>query len=103
MTFIRDIPPFWYLKGGYKKEGDRFFIRVRCDRTMQNGFKLKEGRFRPNTRKIFCYSMGGEAVAQIVGRSGGCPIPGDTPGQAGRDSEHLMELKVSLFMAGGLD
>ena len=42
-------------------------------------------------------------MAQIVGRSGGCPIPGDTPGQAGQGSEHLMELKVSLFMAGGLD
>ena len=33
-------------KGGFKKGGDGFFSRVCCDRTMENGFKLKEGRFR---------------------------------------------------------
>ena len=31
------------------------------------------------------------------------PIPGDTQGQAGWGSEHLMELWVSLFTAGELD
>ena len=34
-----------YLKGDCKKEGDRLFSRVYCDRTRENGFKLKEGRF----------------------------------------------------------
>jgi len=29
-----------------KKEGDRHFIRVCCERTKGNGFKLKDGRFR---------------------------------------------------------
>jgi len=33
---------FQYLKGVYKKEGDRLFNRVCCDRTKGNGFKLKE-------------------------------------------------------------
>jgi len=33
-------------KGGYKKEGDRLFSRVCCDRTRGNGFKLKEKGFR---------------------------------------------------------
>ena len=32
-----------YLKGHYKKEEDRPFIRVCCDRTRGNCFKLKEG------------------------------------------------------------
>jgi len=37
------IVPFHYLKGGCKKEGDRLFSMVCCDRTRRNGFKLKEG------------------------------------------------------------
>jgi len=44
---------FQYLKGRYKKEGDRLFGKVSCDRTRGNGFKLKEGRFRPDIRKRF--------------------------------------------------
>ena len=42
---------FQYLKGNYRKEGDRLFSRVCCDRTKGNGFKLKEGRFRMDIRK----------------------------------------------------
>ena len=44
---------FQYLRGGCKKEGDRLFSRVCCDRTRGNGFKLKEGRFRSEIRKKF--------------------------------------------------
>jgi len=43
------------------------------------------------------------ALAQVAQGGGGCPIPGDTPGQAGQGSEHLMELWVSLHTAGRLD
>ena len=42
---------FQYLKGNCRKEGDRLFSRVCGDRTRGNGFKLKEGRFRIDTRK----------------------------------------------------
>ena len=34
---------FQYLKEGYKKEGDRIFSKVWCDRTKGNGSKLKGG------------------------------------------------------------
>ncbi|GAB0204968.1 hypothetical protein GRJ2_002962400 [Grus japonensis] len=34
------IAAFQYLKGSYKKDGDRLFSRVCCDRTRGNGFKL---------------------------------------------------------------
>ena len=42
---------FQYLKGSYRKEGDRLFSRVCGDRTRGNGFKLKEGRLRLDIRK----------------------------------------------------
>ena len=44
---------FQYLKGSYRKEGDRHFSRVCGDRTRGNGFKLKEGRFRLDIRKKY--------------------------------------------------
>ena len=45
---LRDdlIAAFWYLKGVYKQEGSQLFRRVDNSRTRENGFKLKEGRFR---------------------------------------------------------
>jgi len=42
-----------YLKGGYRKDGDRLFNRDCCDTTRGNGFKLEEGRFRLDIRKKF--------------------------------------------------
>jgi len=47
------IAGFQCLKGAYKKDGDRLFSRVCCDRTRGNGFKLKEGRFRLDMKKEF--------------------------------------------------
>jgi len=44
---------FQYLKGAYKKDGDRLFSRACCNRTRSNGFKLREGRFRLDRRKKF--------------------------------------------------
>ena len=44
---------FQYLKGAYKKPGKRLFTRSCSDRTMDNGFKLKEDRFRLDIRKKF--------------------------------------------------
>ncbi|KFP16754.1 hypothetical protein Z169_02360, partial [Egretta garzetta] len=48
---------FQYLKGAYRKDGDRLFRKACCDRTRGNGFKLKEGRFRLDTRKKFFTSV----------------------------------------------
>ncbi|KAK4831486.1 hypothetical protein QYF61_017987, partial [Mycteria americana] len=47
------IAAFQFLKGAYKKDGDRHFSRACCDRTRGNGFKLKDGRFRLDIRKKF--------------------------------------------------
>lgn len=35
-----------YLKGAYKKDGDKLLSRVNCGRARGRGFKLNEGRFR---------------------------------------------------------
>jgi len=47
------IVAFQYLKGAYKQEGERLFVRVDGDRTRGNGFKLRQGRFRLDIRRKF--------------------------------------------------
>ncbi|KFM04813.1 hypothetical protein AS27_09268, partial [Aptenodytes forsteri] len=42
---------YQYLKGAYKKDGDKLFSRACCERTRGNGFKLKGVRFRLDLRK----------------------------------------------------
>ena len=47
------IAAFQYLKGAYKQEGERLFVRVDSDRTRGNGFTLRQGRFRLEMRRKF--------------------------------------------------
>ena len=44
---------FQCLKGMYKQEREQMFIWVDSDRTIGNGFKLRWGRFRLDTRRKF--------------------------------------------------
>lgn len=63
---------------------DRLFSKTCGNMSKRNSFKVKGGRFRLDTRKFFFYSGDDEALAQ---RAGSCPIPEDTQGQVGWDSE----------------
>ena len=45
--------PYQYLKGTYKQEGERLFMRVDSDRIRGNGFQLRQGRFRLEMRRKF--------------------------------------------------
>ncbi|KFQ57532.1 hypothetical protein N334_08484, partial [Pelecanus crispus] len=47
------IVTFQYLKGAYRKDGENLFNKACCDRTRNNGFKLKKNRFRLDIRKKF--------------------------------------------------
>jgi len=47
------VAAFQYLKGPYNRAGERLFMRIWGNRTRGNGFKLKEGRLRPDIRKKF--------------------------------------------------
>ncbi|KAK4825433.1 hypothetical protein QYF61_027374 [Mycteria americana] len=84
------IAAFQYLKGAYKKDGDKLFSRACSDRTRGNGFKLREGRFR---------------LEQVAQRGGRCPLPGNIQGQVRLNGalSNLIYLKMSLLIAGGLD
>ena len=44
---------FQYLKGAYKQEGDLLFTHCDSDCTRENGFRIREGRFRLDARKKF--------------------------------------------------
>jgi len=96
---------FQYLKGAYKKDGDKFFSRACCNRTRGNGFKVKEGRFRLAIKEKFFYDKGGETLAQVAQRGSGCPIPGNIQGQVGWGSEQpdLGEDVPAHCRRGGLD
>jgi len=42
-----------YLQGACKKDGEKLFTKAFSNRKRTNDFKLQEGRFRLDIRKIF--------------------------------------------------
>jgi len=44
--------------------------------------RYRRGDLGGHKEEVF-YTKGSEALAQVAQRRGGCPIPGDSPGQAG--------------------
>jgi len=78
------IAVFQYVKGAYKKAGEGLFARACSGRTRGNGFKLKEGRFRLDIRKIFFLMRVVRHWNRLSRESCGCSLPGGVQGQAGQ-------------------
>ena len=96
-----DHDRFQYLKGGYKKEGDRLFSSIFCDRIRGNCFKLKVGRFRLDIRKNFFTIRVVRHWHRLPKRASRCSVPGYIQGQAGQGSEQpTVVVCVSAYCRG---
>jgi len=78
-----------YLKGAYKKDGDRLFSRACCNGTRDNGFKIKESRFRLDRRRLSREVVNAPSLETFKAR-------------LDRALSNLVWLKMSLLTAGGL-
>ena len=73
---------FQYLKGSYGKDGEGLFMRACSNKMRGNGFKLEEGRFKPDIREKF-FTVRVVRLWHRLPRGCGCPLPGSIQGQAG--------------------
>jgi len=95
------IVAFQYLKGAYKKDGDRVFSRACCDRTRGNGFKLKEGRFRLDIRKKFFTLRVVKPWHRLPREVVDAPSLETFKVRLDDALCNLIQLKMSLLIAGG--
>jgi len=67
--------------------GTGFFHWACCDRTRDNGLKLREGRFRLGIRKKFFTMEVVKHWKRLPREVVDAPVPGNIPGQVGWGSE----------------
>jgi len=82
--------------------GTGFFNRACCDRTRGNGFKLKEGRFRLDIRKKF-FTRVVKPLHRLPREMGDAPSLETFKVRLDGALSNLIQLKMSLLVAGGLD
>ncbi|KAK4822461.1 hypothetical protein QYF61_015467 [Mycteria americana] len=97
------IAAFQYLKGAYRKDGDRLFSKACCDRTRSDGFKLKEVRFRLDLRKTFFTMRVVKHWHRLPREVGDAPSLETFKVRLDGALSDLIKLKMSLLIAGGVD
>ena len=97
------IGAFHYLKGAYKKDGDRFFSRACCNRRRGNGFKLKKRRFRLGIRKTIFTMRVVKHCNRLPREVVEAPSLETFKARVDGALSNLILLKMSLPIAGGLD
>jgi len=93
---------FQYLKGACKEDWDRLFNWAGSDRTRHNGFKLKEGRFRLDSRKKFFTMRAVKHWHRLPREVGNAPSLETFKVRLDGALSNLIELKISLLIAGGV-
>jgi len=96
------IAAFRYLKGAYRKDGENIFSRACGNRTRCNGFKLREGRFRLDTRKKFFTMRVVKHWKRLPREVADAPSLENFKARLDGALSNLVWLKISLLTAGGL-
>jgi len=96
------IVAFQYLKGACRKAGEGLFMRTCSDRIRGNGFKLKEHRFRLDTRKKFFTVRVVRHWDRLPGEVVDAPSLETIKARLDGTLSNLIELKMSLLTAGVL-
>jgi len=94
---------FQYSEGACQKDGHRVFSRARCDRTRGKGFKLKEGRFRLHTENKFFTMRVVRPWPRLPREAVDAPSLGTFKARLDEALSNLIQLKMSLLTAGGLE
>jgi len=91
-----------YLKGACKKDGERLFSRICCDKTRENGFKVKEGRFNLDRRRKFFTVRVVKHWNRLPREVVAAPSLEMFKVRLGGALSNLLYLKMSLLIAGDL-
>jgi len=93
---------FQYLRWAYRKDEDRLFSRACCNRTRDDGFKLKEDERRLDVRKKLLTMRVVKPWHMLPREVVNVPPPETFKVRLDRALSSLIWLKMSLLTAGGL-